>query len=208
MARITAANAPIHDHDLAYARYLMEGLEVMPELASIADAFYPDANAMIVQWSHQSSYTVEQCAAVTALYSIQQSWPTNVIMARHAILRGLHTALPIARNNARAILAGADISAHLTNGPKVNAFYRSLLRLPDCRGANDRWIFRIFNREQGTTWYPWVDRCLDIIAQEYELSDVSACQSRLWHAVIVDMARCGDRGAIQSASMMGLKRLL
>src|SRR5437588_2454624 len=97
MTRIRAIDTPIRDHDLAYARYLMRTLDTMPELASIADAFYPDANTMVRRWSSLTGYTVEQCAAVTALYSIQNAWPTNVVMARNALVHGLHTALPIAR---------------------------------------------------------------------------------------------------------------
>jgi hypothetical protein len=207
MARVTAANSPIHDHDLAYARYLLDGLEFQPELTSIADSFYDDAHAQLRLWSGLTGYTVEQCAAVTALYSANTAWPDNVIKAHNAIVHGLHSHFPMVTTNARAILNGAPISDHLTNGPKVNNFYKSLLRLDGCRGANDRWIFRIFNRPQGTTWYKWVDRCLDILASEYGVADVSTLQARLWYAVILDMALCGDRGAIQSCTMLGIRDL-
>jgi hypothetical protein len=153
----------------------------------MADAFYPEAHGLVRYWASQSGYSVEQCAEVTALYSIQNAWPTNVVMARNAILYGMDTALPISRDNARAILNGAPIDRHLTRGLKVNDFYRSILRQPDCVGAMDRWMFRIFGRPQGTTWYSWVARCVATIARDYGLTDVSACQSRPHH----QHCRCG-----------------
>jgi hypothetical protein len=60
-----------------------------------------------------------------------------------------------------------------TYGPKVNDFYPSLLRRPGCVGAMDRWLFRIFNRQQGTTWYNFVRRATIKIAEMYGIDDVS-----------------------------------
>jgi hypothetical protein len=207
MARVTAANAPITDNDLAYPRRLLAGMDT--ELTHIADAFYPRAHYQACMWAEQSGLSVEQVAAIVALYSINAAWQANLTMARNALFHGRIVGL-VGKGldvpaRVRAILHGAPIEACLTRGSKVRNFQRSMLLLDSC--TNDRWSFRAFDRPQGEPWYPWVTRATRILADEAG-RDTFTTQSRIWHAIIVDHAARGDRGARDSATMLGIGHIV
>ena len=179
MARKTAATAPITNDDLALARHLLATMT--NDQISESDQWYADARQLCEQWAAQSGYTLEQCAAVMALCSINASWAGNVTLARKALLHGEIEGLPIKVKNVTAILQGAPIEDHLTNGSKVRNFYRSILLQDSC--TVDRWVFRVFGKPQGETWYPWVERAVRQLAAEYGLP-AFMLQARLWVAIM------------------------
>src|SRR5919202_6592801 len=151
MARQTAATAPITNDDLALARHLLRTMT--SEQIAEADKWYAHAHALCVQWAEQTGYTLEQCAATLALYSINNTWQNNVHLARKALVDGEIKGLPLVVKHVTAILMGQPVEANLTNGSKVRNFYRSILL---CDSVTcDRWVFRAFNKPQGETWYPW-----------------------------------------------------
>jgi hypothetical protein len=118
---------------------------------------------------------------VLALYSINASWVVNVISARKALLTGEIEGLPLVVTHVTAILTGQPIEDHLTNGSKVRNFFRSILLQDSCTA--DRWMFRVFNKRQGETWYPWVERAIRQLASEYGLP-AFVLQARLWVAIL------------------------
>jgi hypothetical protein len=172
---------PITPSDLVEARRLLQGLN--PALRDLGVDWYPAVNERCQLWALQSGYTVEQCAAVLALYSINNRWQQNVNAARRALLEGHIVGLSHVVRHVRAILAGAPIAEHLTEGRKVQNFYRSILLLDSC--TVDRWIFRIFDRPQGEEWYGWVERCVRLLADEEGLPAYTL-QAILWLAVVAD----------------------
>src|SRR5436309_10025887 len=143
---------PITADDLAYARHLLRST---PEpLREMAQDWYSLVNARCRVWARETGYSVEQCAAVLALYSINASWKTNTTCARRALYEGRIVGMRTVTCHVRAILAGEPIELHLTRGSKVRNFYRSIMLLPSC--TIDRWMFRIFGRPLGEEWYPGV----------------------------------------------------
>lgn len=179
MARVSAATAPITNDDLVLARHLL--VTMSPEQIAEADKWYADAHALCVEWAEQTGYSVEQCAGVLSLYSVNNNWANNVHLARKALVDGEIKGLPLVTKNVTAILMGQPIEAHLTNGSKVKNFYRSILLQDSC--TNDRWVFRVFGKTQGETWYPWVERAIRMLATEYRLP-AFVLQARLWVAIM------------------------
>jgi hypothetical protein len=216
MARLVAARTPIYEGDLTYARHLLEGMS--SDLVTVADSWYLQVHAQCQQWADIAGITLEQSTAITALYSINQMWCGNVTLARNAIVHGKVVGLVIPHritgdivlsvpDRVRDILNGRPIDDCLTNGSKVRSFWRALL-LDNDACVNDRWMFRIFDKTQGETWYPWVTSAVRVLARLYSIVELWRIQSRLWHAVILDYARQGVRGAISSIGGMALGRLL
>lgn len=172
---------------------------------AIADAFYPDAHKLCGEWARLAGITLEQATAVTALCSINQGWRGNVTLADRIMRHGRISGLPFVVSAVKAILHGHTLDDVLGRGSKVRNFQRSILLLDSC--TNDRWSFRAFNRPQGETWYEWVTRATKILAAEIGQSTYTT-QSRIWHSIIVDYAARGDRGAIASATQLGLAHIV
>src|SRR5947209_8034552 len=157
MARVHVAHTPITEGELNYARGLLEGMS--SELVAVSDSFYPRAHAQCQGWASMAGITVERATAITALYSVNQSWAGNITLARNAIVHGHVTGLVNTHkvtgaiilsvpDNVRAILDGRPIEGYLTRGSKIRSFWRALML--DCDACvNDRWMFRIFDRTQG-----------------------------------------------------------
>ena len=62
-------------------------------------------------------------------------------------------------------------------------------------------------KPQGETWYPWVTRVTRILASELGLETYTT-QSRIWHAMIVQHAARGHKGAMDSAMTLGIRQIV
>src|SRR5918911_1324963 len=125
MARASAATTPITNDDLALARHLL--VTISPEQIAEGDKWYSAAHQLCARWAEQTGYDLEQCAAVLALYSINNTWANNVHLARKALVDGEIKGLPLVVKHVTAILMGQRIEDHFTNGSKVKNFFHSLM---------------------------------------------------------------------------------
>jgi hypothetical protein len=173
------AHRPITQADLEPARRLLA--EMTPELREVGLDWYRAAHARCQAWSAQSGYSVDECAAVLALYSINNSWAGNITLAHKALCQGQVQGLRMVRERVQHILAGEPVECNLTAGSKVRNFYKSIMLRDGC--CLDRWMFRIFGKPQGEAWYPWVERCVRILALENGLR-ARDMQAVLWMAAI------------------------
>lgn len=182
----TAAQAPkptpiVTPDDLRYAHYLLDTLP--PELWEIGCDWYASVRERCKLWSLETGYSLEQCAAVLAVMSRRQRWTVNVRNARKALYSGSVYGLEDVVLHVRAILSGAPVSMHLTNGRKTRDFYRCIMGEHAC--ACDIWMHRIFDRPPRPPHYDFVVECVRLLAVEYDVP-IEQMQAVLWLAVVAD----------------------
>lgn len=156
-----------------------------PELYDMGLAWYPQVHDMIKLWAIETGHSQEVVAAILALYSQNQRWCNNKVLARKALYDGIVNGMPRVIANVNRVLAlppradSESVYPCLTNGRKTHEFYWSLLDVASC--ACDRWMFDVWGLRQYDRFYNYVVKGVTLVADTLGVP-VHHAQAVIWIA--------------------------